>query len=60
MVDAGDSMGDGPGNTNSGDGGNLHNFSCDSIDGYCIKSNGHRSNDRINGGHHVIGSRAVD
>jgi len=53
-------MGDGPGNTNNGYGGHLHNFSCGSIDGYCIKSNGHRSNDRINGGHHVVGSRAVD
>ena len=60
MVDTGDSVGDGPGDTNRGNGVDLHNFSCDSIDKYSIKDNGHWGNDRINGRHHVNGSRALD
>jgi hypothetical protein len=60
MVDAGDSVGDGPGGPHRCNGGNLHNFSCDSIDRLSIKGNGHWSNDRINGGHHANGSRAID
>ena len=53
-------MGDGPGGTNRSNGGDRLNFSCDSIDRYSVKGNGHRGNDRINGRHHVNGSRALD
>ena len=60
MVDTGDSVGDGPGGTNRGNGGDLHNFSCDSIDRYSIKGDGPWGNDRINGRHHVNGSRTLD
>jgi hypothetical protein len=60
MVDAGDSMGDGTGNTNRGNGGCLHNFGCDSINRYCIKGDVHWGNDRINGRHYADGSRTLD
>ena len=60
MVDAGDSIGDGPGGTNRSNGSNRLNFGCDSIDRYRVKGNGHRGHDRINVRHHVNGSRALD
>ncbi len=60
MVDAGDSVGDGPSGTDRSNGRNLHDFSCDSIGRYRIKGHGHRGDDRINDGHHVIRSDALD
>ena len=53
-------MGDGTGNTNRGNGGDLPTFGCDSINRYCIKGYGHWSNDRIDGRHYADGSRALD
>lgn|GEM_PF-4714195 len=53
-------MGDGTGNTNRGNGGYLPTFGCDSINRYCIKSDGHWSDDRIDGRHYADGSRTID
>ena len=53
-------MGDGTGNTNRGNGGDLPTFGCDSINRYCIKGDGNWGDDRINGRHYVDGSHALD
>ena len=53
-------MGDGTDNTNRGYSGYLPNFGCDSINRYCIKGNGHRGDDRVNGRHYADGSRTLD